>query len=83
MNPEARRKRIDELREKIVPLKDELEGLVFGCSHETVVEVNNSAECYICGDDLGLWCPASSDHLCSYSQNGEICDYCGGFRERQ
>lgn len=42
----------------------------------------DSAECAICGADLGWWCPKSKTHLCEYKVD-EWCIHCGEPEERK
>lgn len=39
------------------------------CQHNLVESSYGSADCNICGEDLGWYCPDSPDHTCYYSSN--------------
>lgn len=40
------------------------------CKHESMVESSyGGADCKVCGEDLGWYCPESPDHTCYYYTN--------------
>jgi len=56
------------------------------CNHEVkdqekVEDKNSFAQCKICGDYLGWYCPDNTTHLCTYN-NISICVHCGKPRVR-
>jgi len=71
MDHDERRKRIAELREKLNELVD-------GCTHNIVccgkegkkLQGWEWGECDVCGAHFDWWCPDSPDHTCYYG----VCD---------
>ena len=58
------------------------------CKHEHVMHDRMSAECAICGQDLGWYCENSPTLSCNYwqedgSYDEDNCIYCGGPEERK
>ena len=72
MNDSERKRRIEQLREKVREIQQLLGELKEDCSHK-IEKRYSSAYCSICGEDFGWWCPDSPDHVCHYySEDGEV-----------
>jgi hypothetical protein len=82
LTPDERRTEIAALRAKIEVMQMEAAELAMDCPHN-IVQNGDSAECDICGDDFGWWCPTSPDHRCDYPDGSEYCRHCGEPDERK
>ena len=74
-------------KEAIDVLRKELKNLLDNCPHD-IVESGSSAECDMCGEYFGLYCPDSPNHVCDYEQEDgsydeDHCIYCGDPEERK
>jgi hypothetical protein len=73
---------IREAREALAEAASALSRLLRLHRHLPVEGSFSGAECAICEEDLGWWCPDSPHHLCVY-KDSEFCIHCGQPSERQ
>ena len=69
---EALKKKLDGFRKTIDETQEAYAQALEG--HKCVAKKVGSwggAECAICGEDLGWWCPKSKDHRCRYGNGSE------------
>jgi len=69
----AHKSRIDALYASIGKLEDELTELIGQCRHvfdDGKDEFGHDmAQCLVCGESFGWYCPKSPDHVCHYWSN--------------
>ena len=83
MTPEERLARIKQLEDLIDASEKELGELIRSCSHEHVIDDDETAFCKDCGRGLGWYCPDNPTHVCEYGEDGEDCIHCGQPDERK
>ncbi|MGX1195744.1 hypothetical protein [Metabacillus sp. SLBN-84] len=82
------KQQIEQVRAEHDALNIKLQQLLDSCEHETVVKLScDSAQCDICQENLGWYCPDPRNPVrtCEYDwdENGEDCIYCGAPEERK
>jgi len=70
-------------RDNIIRMRNMLESYMSCHVHVAEQVPGESAQCAVCDERLGWWCPDSPDHICHYD-NGDMdqCDWCGQPEER-
>lgn len=83
-----KKQRIEQIEKAIAELNHELQTIKLFCDHDIVKTDWDSAQCDICKEDFGHWCPDSPTHFCDYDQEDgsydeDCCRYCGNPEERK
>lgn len=79
------KQQIEQAKKEKKEAEMKLMTLIYSCDHETVNNSHGSAECDICGEDLGWYCEKNPMKTCEYNweTHGEDCIHCGNPNERK